>query len=1439
MRFFLFALALLLPTSAFAQPIELIVRVEDESATNHVAAFEDLDPLAKAVPTRFDGVESVRPVFGGSSDSQSNGIEKSARGRGFRAIVMQVRDSTSLDRIRTAWSRRGDVRYVQENFDFVVEQNGPDQSVDRPTVVPNLLDSLDHLDVIRAREAQEIVSGNASVRIGIIDTGVDLDHPSLNRSYWVNDAEDLNGNGRLDDGDLNGVDDDGNGYVDDVAGYDFVDRPGFAGDGEYFDRDPDARPDPGGPITEHGTLVAGIVNSRVPADRPGVRGVAPGTQYVSIRSFGADGRGQTDDIAAGIVYAADAGLEVINLSFGRDRPAPLIEEAIRYAAERGVTIIASAGNQANDEPHYPSDYPQAISVLWLSEDGTGVPPVSRSQFGIGVDIGAPGSNVYTTRFPKNLEEDEVPQIDDLYGNASGSSFAAPQVAGAAALLLSHNPSLGPEDVRSILTGTAVDLASDGWDHVTAAGRLDVVRALQQAVGARTEITSPGYNAGLDGSKAVAVTGSAIDPAFDAFAVYYATGTQDFDERSRPWVQITDAPVERPVLQDTLATWDVTSLPDGEYTLRLVTTLRDGYVIEDRRRVYVDRTPPSINVRFAEASVIRGRYGVLVDVETDDPTQIDATLTMNGATERAESEYEVRRHGLSLADPSRRGGQAEVQLVATNPAGLSSKETFQVDVPAFDVNPGLFVREETAVPSGRVLPQAADFDDDGLLEVVVNQRFNGGITDTLRSFEWGGSRFVPRDTVLANVIPRDLGDTNGNGLTELLTQIAANTLLLEQPRPGAFATEAALIDTTGRENAENPNALIGTLLTDVDLDGRGEIMGNNQLQWRFLEWNGETYEEAFRLNNPTPFASVDSAALANKFGAAAAVESDFDGDGNVDVLVGDRDGDLIIYENAMPDTMRVAWTFTSDRIDAGDRFGSGDVDGDGVAEFVTFSRNYPLSLDGNEREPDVSIYTFWDSSGDDSYDQRFRLSIAGKSAPDGSIELADFDGDGREEVAISHPPELYVADFDPMGGWSVVYYDDGQSAFGRVQAASMVADDFDGDGTPELLAATTAETLVRYRYRSAVAGLAPPTWVRSVPTGPDGAELRWTAPGADSVTVFAGVPDGELNRVTGTRDSSVVLSGPEERAVALRAWFSGEASPLSQRRTVRPHEPARLTGTESLPSATVRLTFTEPIAPGTQAGQFDLEGTPATGITFGAEGRAVILRFDPRPDPASGRLSWSRVTDASGLAVGDTETSVDLPKEMPSDFIVTDWVIENPRTVRITFSNALNPDHARDAGRYSIRPSPGRIASVSYASDTPNQVVVTVDGILIGATGKNTLLTINDVRDVNGTLLASEGRSLRLSQPASDLSGVYVYPNPYHASRHGADVTVAGLPSETTIRIYSPDGRLVRVLEEKRARDGGRSWDLRDQRGERVPSGMYLIRVEGAGDAVTKRAAVIQ
>ena len=180
------------------------------------------------------------------------------------------------------------------------------------------------------------------VLIAVVDSGIDAGHPDLRDRVWRNPAEVLG---------EPGVDDDDNGYVDDLAGWDFTDAPGLPGSGDYLERDADPADDSG-----HGTHVAGVAAAAA-GNGEGIAGVAPGVRVMALRAgLVIEGTGylQDDDIAAAMVYATENGADVINLSLGDPAYSPLLDDVVRFALSRGVVVVAAAGNESGSEVFYPA-----------------------------------------------------------------------------------------------------------------------------------------------------------------------------------------------------------------------------------------------------------------------------------------------------------------------------------------------------------------------------------------------------------------------------------------------------------------------------------------------------------------------------------------------------------------------------------------------------------------------------------------------------------------------------------------------------------------------------------------------------------------------------------------------------------------------------------------------------------------------------------------------------------------------------------------------------------------------------------------------------------------------------------------------------------------------------------------------------------------------------
>jgi subtilisin family serine protease len=299
---------------------------------------------------------------------------------------------------------------------------------------------------ISAPQAWDITHCDGTL-VAVLDSGAYLAHPDLDEVWWNNAGEQPG----------NGVDDDGNGKVDDVHGWHFFQD--CANDECEPGEDAAIEDDNG-----HGTHVAGIVAAET-GNGIGVAGASWGARVMVVKVLDADGDGYYSDVAASIRYAADNGARVINLSFGGDEPSQLLQDAVDYAHQQGALLVAAAGNDGREV-----DYPAACSrVVAVAATDRGDSRLSICSHGPEVDIAAPGEGIISTWVEPGL-----------YWFRRGTSMAAPHVSAAAALLWSWEPGLGAIQVEQRLESGADDVNANsypGWDRYLGWGRLNMYRAL--------------------------------------------------------------------------------------------------------------------------------------------------------------------------------------------------------------------------------------------------------------------------------------------------------------------------------------------------------------------------------------------------------------------------------------------------------------------------------------------------------------------------------------------------------------------------------------------------------------------------------------------------------------------------------------------------------------------------------------------------------------------------------------------------------------------------------------------------------------------------------------------------------------------------------------------------------------------------------------------------
>jgi subtilisin family serine protease len=287
--------------------------------------------------------------------------------------------------------------------------------------------------------AWNLTTGSPDVTVAVVDTGVDASHPDLAENMWSNPGE-VAGNGE---------DDDGNGMVDDAAGWDWVEGDSNAGDG-----------------MGHGTHVAGIIGARG-NNSLGVTGVTWDVGLMSLRVLDATGSGWTDDVADAFAYAGEMGADVVNASLAGPSFSEAMLDAIASSPE--TLFVVAAGNQATNvdlTPTYPCAY-SLPNVICVAATGQSNQLSSYSNYGSGsVDLAAPGDRILST-WPGGG-----------YSEEWGTSAATPHVSGVAALLAARHPETTMGAVRDAIVGGTQGLPELAGRTVSG-GRLSAAGALEQ------------------------------------------------------------------------------------------------------------------------------------------------------------------------------------------------------------------------------------------------------------------------------------------------------------------------------------------------------------------------------------------------------------------------------------------------------------------------------------------------------------------------------------------------------------------------------------------------------------------------------------------------------------------------------------------------------------------------------------------------------------------------------------------------------------------------------------------------------------------------------------------------------------------------------------------------------------------------------------------------
>jgi subtilisin family serine protease len=1251
-----------------------------------------------------------------------------------------------------------------------------------------------------------------SILVGVIDTGIDDEHPDLMDGIAYHQGE-IGLDGLGNDKRFNGIDDDNNGFIDDWRGYDFVESP-VEDLGDWKERD-------NHPFDEHGhgTAVAGIIGARS-NNGIGLAGIAP-CKILPLRAFGKDGNGNDIDIAASMVYAVDNGAAVINLSFGDVVRSLFLYDAIRYAYVNDVILVASSGNDGSNKPHYPSDFQEVISTGSVNRFD------SRSFFSSyspSLDVMAPGEQIITTTMGGSYTD-----------NFSGTSAAAPHVAGAAALIKSlekqkqnNNPQYVPfsnAEIRGILFNAADDAGKAGWDEQYGAGILNVAKAVQAVSGSEVVIHAPVIDQILT-ENFIEMVLTASTPYLRSVEISYGKG-----ELPSQWVSVFT--IDNKILyRDTIPRVDISSIPDDTYILRVVARNSKGNDIEVRHRVKLLRVPPKIlSLRFRDSVIIGDRFGALIESRTDRNTvatlyyrkagdvqyvplrapgvQMNHAFILSTDDFIPDQLYEVYCEFTEFSS-SHRSTRFHVTDSIGSPIKFSGRS-----IPSTGFN-----RKSFLLPKGFLLNAVPIVNSRPML--IMNVYDENNDFGRLTAFDFDGTKFSPIDSTNRSWIPRSFIADNGNPANILVQDRGVSQLLSVDRINGTVFSDPVWGDSSD---------VWASQLIDLNGDQLPEIIARNSSEFLiYRNFGNNNFSLQTRLPNHSQPLFGEAR---NQFGPPRSIIGDFTNTGLLEILFADYDGDLLLYRQTAQHSLQfaLAGIDTSDLFEMSDFITSGDFNGDGVLDFAVAGHS---DMDWNQdREYDAPVWTVRVFSHLPSnqpgtvtkiWEQHFYGVKSGSAYDNGIVSGKISTADSGDALCISFNPILYVFTWNNQTNTFEAQW------MHSSQSNSVIIHDFDGDGMNEL-GFHTNNSVEFWTKNNPLNTTQTPWGVTAIPISENKVRLNWNSL-SNNHNIYRGTRTDSLYLIATISGREMTDSLLVENVQYFYSITSTSMTPIESPKsslvTVIPHAPATILNVVQASPTQLLVDMSFDISSNNLGSiLFILNSDRRSSSVVWRSSRSVIVSFKDSILSGSHSLKIAYFMDASGM-LGDTVSSFSFISTVVSEtrFFVRSASMPTRNSIEIEFSERPDLATAMLVSNYSIRSFARSysVASVSADSSRPLRITlvfpVTTDLSELSLR-LEIILSPNIISAMGVQLVQGKGQVVSIAQERNDLDHIVVYPNP---GRTSGNINFVNIPSNCRITIYSISGERIKIFENRTTFEGI-TWDIRDESGNSLSSGIYVYRVE--------------
>jgi len=1277
--------------------------------------------------------------------------------------------------------------------------------------------SLQQLHLVNLPQAWNYTTGSSMVIVGVIDSGILKNHPDLQGNIYYNPNE-------IPDND---IDDDNNGYIDDYCGWDFADAPEMSDValGDYLGQDNDVTDE-----NFHGTHVSGILGA-VANNGIGIAGVCWNVKILPIRGGFRTTTGagflQDDDAAAGIIYGADMGCSVMNMSWGDPNFSPIIADACSYAYNRGIVLVASAGNDPGPYLSYPAKLSSVISVGAIDQYKN---LAGFSSYGPELDIVAPGQQIYSTYKAEGSE---------VYKEMSGTSMSSPFVAGAVALLKSIQPNLTPDEIRSRLLSSTDDLGLSGFDQFYGHGLLNTQKMLENLNSPNVEIDFPADNIGVSGD--FDIIGTITSNNFFRYSVMCAlqNGTTNLIWKDVYTNIQSPQFFYQPVSHGVLAQFRVHDLmPEGLYLIRIQFEGRDGSAYNLFRAINLDQTEPFIVPNtfqvFKRYDGQNVRY--YAGAKFNEPVRSELIIHVIGMEPISVFPAKVDSIQVWALPNTIPAGNINAEIHATNNSNLSFYSPLMTNVVniEYETVPNYGYEAREIGKPMITLNRFYDFNQNGIPEFLAMDLPTSGYgVDSF--YEPTDSVFTIKHSYINKFLPLDMGDTNGSG-QEILT-LSLDTAVLYETDP------ADTLQLYPTKSIWTETAISGGIIADYNNDGLKDfILVKNLPNARVIQLYKRLGAEAvstpkITFNNTTPTSSR------NMF-VPTIICKNLDGDNIPDILTADTDGDIMIFEATSATEGEMTW---SQRLPVSNTYylTSGDYDGNGTTDFMVGGYNTDV-LDPNQNYWFFQAFT---RAANNQYASMGTIQFNQVSSQN-AIQSYDLDGDGKHEIIMSLSPNLYILKFI-NGKFQPVFFGNSTRTY---QIAAWTY-----NNEPYFLTnANNSEDSLRafvWKKQMPFTGPSIPANFVIQPLNESQVSLSWLSSGADHYCVYRkdeSHPAQMLAEVDNPEfiDTTVVAGTKYNYAIsAVDFNYSPAESNLSQWIQAIPMGIPQVTDITMIGINVLRITFNQPIASSAlNAGCYFVDqdmGNPLS-VNSVLNQYGVLLSFRnifPETD-VDFQLQTQGIFGVTGVAMTQNIHTFSYNLDYTSPFIVLAEVLSDKRSVRITLSESVLQGSATEITNYELV-TPANDNGNSVQSVTLNENVITV--LLrqkLKYSNRPYYLILKNIADLAGNSITANQNICKFSlSDITNLKKVVAYPNPVYSSQYDV-VNFLNFPIDKTghLAIYNTSGDLVYQSKIGPFNPNNNNitcrWNLKNQNGRKVSSGIYYYVINMGGDTKKGKIAIL-